>query len=113
MNRPITELSKIYCPPNGRLYSYRDKFHIIEEINGGPMYIRHTTMIAYNAAERAWPHIKRFLIVILCLYGAYILFSQIYVGIIRNAEYRGEQRMKRENFETFKRMEAQKGIKKP
>ena len=70
------------------------------------MYLRHRTMRLYTwvsyYAEKAWTALQWIAIV----YVLYMAISQVYVGIVRDAEYRGEERKKLENLETWKRMNA-------
>ena len=70
------------------------------------MYARYRVMRLYDwiahYAEKAWEVLQWVAI----LYVLYMAIAQIIVGISRDSRYRGQEEMKRENFETWKRMHA-------
>lgn len=71
------------------------------------MYARHVMMNLYLRAQRwgafAWKVVQIFTLA----YVLYMALSMIYVGIVRDAEDRGAERKKIENFETHKKLNAQ------
>jgi len=70
------------------------------------MYARHFMMNAYQTAERwgafAWKVVQ----IVTIAYVLYMALSLIYVGIVRDAEQRGADRKRIENYETFRKMNA-------
>lgn len=78
------------------------------------MYARYAVMRLYRRAVPVGRFIRRAAFAGAILYTLYMAISQIYVGIVYDAEERGAERKKIENFETWKKMNATKGrVPKP
>lgn len=78
------------------------------------MYARHMTMRLYEALSRWGSFTWKVIQVAAILYVLGMALSYIYIGIVRDSEYRGAERKKIQNYETHRQIEAErKGIKKP